>query len=307
MGVSAPMKKYWKDQLTKYKDQDPTAKLLAKTIFPRMLKELWDSLDGQRLLPKAFEKCGLCPIIPMKAMERIPSIDSTEEIASHIDRSLLKKLETSRFTKKKKPREKKVLSGDSYTATYDEETDEAPIVDEDPSVNEEDVDSKQGAHGDSRQESEESEVAGPSVQKSSTPLKAAKRNSYTSDYEDNDEESDESDESEYEDAHKVSEEESDEESFEIEPPKPAHIIKSSHRKSAGGKNIKDVWKVYNSHPENKGDKRENTAEGKAKEKKKENATKKSGSMNLVRGSLVVAVYEGEWFIAEVSNMSSIMH
>ena len=50
----------------------------------------------------------------MKAMERIPSIESTEEIASHVDMNLLKKLETSRFMKKK-PCGKKVLAGDSFT------------------------------------------------------------------------------------------------------------------------------------------------------------------------------------------------
>ena len=78
-----------------------------------MLKELSDSLDGEALLPKAFEKCGLVPINPMKAMEKIPSTEYTDEIASHVDMNLLKKLETSRFMKKK-PCGKKVLAGDSF-------------------------------------------------------------------------------------------------------------------------------------------------------------------------------------------------
>lgn len=39
VGFFGPMKKKWKDQLDKYHEEDPTAKLLNKLVFPRMLKE----------------------------------------------------------------------------------------------------------------------------------------------------------------------------------------------------------------------------------------------------------------------------
>ncbi len=48
------MKRSWWEQLRKDQDQDPNAKLLKKTEFPRMLKELVESLNTQQHLPKAI-------------------------------------------------------------------------------------------------------------------------------------------------------------------------------------------------------------------------------------------------------------
>ena len=97
VGLFASMKNSWKKQLTKYKDEDPNAKLLYKTEFSRMLAELYGNLNPENHLPKAFEKCGLYPLNPGKAMGRIPSVESNQDIASHIDRELLKRLEVRRF------------------------------------------------------------------------------------------------------------------------------------------------------------------------------------------------------------------
>ncbi len=47
---------------TIFLDRDPTAKMLAKPEFPRMIKELLQSMSPGQLLPKAFEKCGLFPV-----------------------------------------------------------------------------------------------------------------------------------------------------------------------------------------------------------------------------------------------------
>ena len=115
VGLFAPMKQEWKKQLSKYKDQDPSAKLLAKTEFPRMLKELCNNLNFRDHLPKAFEKCGLYPLNAEKPKERIPSVASTETIARHIDQQILKSFEVKRFGGAKKPRGKKVPAGQSYT------------------------------------------------------------------------------------------------------------------------------------------------------------------------------------------------
>ncbi len=62
MGFFDPMKHAWRNQLKAYCDKDPAADLLQKTEFPKMLKELLDTLKPGRLLPKAFEKCGIWQI-----------------------------------------------------------------------------------------------------------------------------------------------------------------------------------------------------------------------------------------------------
>ena len=120
VGLFAPMKSSWKKQLHKYKEEDPNAKLLYKTEFPRMLLELYGNLNPENHLPKAFEKCGLYPLDPAKAMARIPSVESTKEIASHVDMELMKKLEVRRFQQKKKPRGNKIPSGTSYSEVREE-------------------------------------------------------------------------------------------------------------------------------------------------------------------------------------------
>jgi hypothetical protein len=61
----------------------PTSNLLQKTEFPRMLKELLESLNSEQLLSKAFERCGLIPMNPKKVLELIPSVVRTTEAARH--------------------------------------------------------------------------------------------------------------------------------------------------------------------------------------------------------------------------------
>jgi hypothetical protein len=54
VGIFGPMKTAWRKQLQKYREKDPTAKLLMKTVFPGMLKELVESLNTKEHLPKAM-------------------------------------------------------------------------------------------------------------------------------------------------------------------------------------------------------------------------------------------------------------
>ena len=74
VGIFGPMKSAWRKQLLFYAEKDPAAQLLQKTEFPRMLKELVESLKPMEHLPKAFEKCGLCPINREKVLDRLPCI-----------------------------------------------------------------------------------------------------------------------------------------------------------------------------------------------------------------------------------------
>lgn len=118
------MKKAWRSLLQDYQAKDPKARLLQKTEFPRMLKELVGMLKPSEHLPTAFEKCGLAPVNREKVLDRLPSIEHSQEIARNIDAVLLKKLEVRRFgeLKKKQQRGKKVPAGQSYTHVEEEDS-----------------------------------------------------------------------------------------------------------------------------------------------------------------------------------------
>lgn len=51
VGIFGPMKNSWRNMLRGYRKQDPGAKLLQKTAFPRMLRELMETLEPEVLLP----------------------------------------------------------------------------------------------------------------------------------------------------------------------------------------------------------------------------------------------------------------
>jgi hypothetical protein len=126
VGFFDPMKAAWRAQLRKYADRDPTAKLLLKTEFPSMLKELLEALSPEKHLPTAFKKCSLVPVNHEKVLGRLPSIQESHVIARHLDATLLEKFEVRRFGEKnkKKPREKKVSAGQSYSGAVEEESEE---------------------------------------------------------------------------------------------------------------------------------------------------------------------------------------
>jgi hypothetical protein len=140
VGFFAPLKGAWKKQLRNHLDDDPTAKMLAKPSFPKMLKEVMKAVNSEEdpltspHLPNAFEKCGLWPINRQKVLERIPSVVASEEVARHLDKALLQKLEVRRFgNKKKMPRGKKVPAGQSLSAedSSEELTEEEETTDSD--------------------------------------------------------------------------------------------------------------------------------------------------------------------------------
>jgi len=119
VGIFGPMKNAWRDQLRRYQDKDPDAKLQQKTEFPAMLSELLKSLDTKRILPPSFRKCSLFPLNRMEVLDRIPSKLQSVQIAEQVDSALLKRLEVRRFgdpSKKRQPRGKKIPAGQSYTA-----------------------------------------------------------------------------------------------------------------------------------------------------------------------------------------------
>jgi hypothetical protein len=158
VGLFGPMKSAWRKQLRSYSDKDPSAKLLQKSEFPKMLKELVQSLNPKEHLPNAFEKCGLCPLNRTKVIERIPTVLKAQEIARHIDAALIKKLEVRRFGEgKKRPRGKKVPAGTSYTAV-EESSEESSEEEQEESTEEQEESSEEEQVESSVEEQVESSV-----------------------------------------------------------------------------------------------------------------------------------------------------
>ena len=54
--MSTLIKSYQKEMLRMYKDQDPQVKLLSKTIFSIILKDMWSKLIRGHLFLSAFAK-----------------------------------------------------------------------------------------------------------------------------------------------------------------------------------------------------------------------------------------------------------
>jgi len=127
VGLFKSLKVQWRDMLREYGTANPEFKALAKTVFPKMLRELVDKLDPRDKLINAFEKCGLHPINPERPMEKIPTSMDAEDIAKGVDRELLKRLEIRRFgdPAKKRPRGKGVPAGASLSGVNQEEEDES--------------------------------------------------------------------------------------------------------------------------------------------------------------------------------------
>jgi len=174
VGFFAQMKGAWRKQLREYKQKDPTALLLRKTEFPKMLKELVDGLDPQAHLPSAFRKCGLYPLNHQEVLNRIPSIVDSQAIARNLDDSLLKTLELRRFgdQSKKKPRGQKLPPGKSHSAEDSEEenSEEEDDVENDVEESSEEEDSRQEKEeeeGSRQEELEDEELPDPHPEASS--------------------------------------------------------------------------------------------------------------------------------------------
>jgi hypothetical protein len=118
VGFFAQMEGAWRKQLRDYKLRDPTALLLHKTEFLKMLKELIIGLDPQAHLASTFRKCELYPLNRQEVLNRIPSIMDSQTIERNLNDTLLKTLELRRFEdqSKKKPRGQKFPAGQSYSA-----------------------------------------------------------------------------------------------------------------------------------------------------------------------------------------------
>lgn len=95
----APMKKAWRNILTKWKESSEGSKYttIPKDLLPTLLKELLSSLkeNGEHNLKSGFEKCGIFPLNGEKLLERLPANQSTIDI-NLVGESFLEQLEKKR-------------------------------------------------------------------------------------------------------------------------------------------------------------------------------------------------------------------
>jgi hypothetical protein len=122
VGVFAPMKKAWRVVLTQFKKDHPKLVGIPKPMFPGLLKALMETAKPAQHLAAAFDRCGLYPFNPKRGMDRIPSRDMEQNLEG--DRALLnvtfgKKLEELRGLgpqeKQKRGKKVKTAPGKSYT------------------------------------------------------------------------------------------------------------------------------------------------------------------------------------------------
>lgn len=140
VAVFGPMKRKWRELLEEMLEKNPGTKALSKYDFPKYLKNLVEACNFGKNLPAGFEKCGLFPFNPDRVLDGLVSVGNTQDIAEHLDNTLLKRLETKRYgdgTKKKQTRGQKVPAGQSWTAKEAEkEASESEISDDEMSVGE---------------------------------------------------------------------------------------------------------------------------------------------------------------------------
>jgi hypothetical protein len=142
VGIFGPLKSSWRAILAEFKSENPLQVGVPKTAFPRLLKKTIERANPGQHMAAAFRKCGLFPVDPSKAMERIPSrdMDAPETIRELLNSTLGEKLDQLRGTGRKekaKGRGKKikVAPGKSYSA---------PLVDsEEEDEDEEGLDEKE--------------------------------------------------------------------------------------------------------------------------------------------------------------------
>jgi hypothetical protein len=152
VGIFGPVKSSWRAVLAEYKTQNPLQVGVPKTVFPSLLKKTLDRANPGQHMAAAFRKCGLYPVDPSKAMERIPSrdMDAPETIRELLNSTLGEKLDQLRGTGRKEKakgrgQKIKVAPGKSYSA---------PVLDSESEEEDEDEEGLDEVEVDSEDEDE---------------------------------------------------------------------------------------------------------------------------------------------------------
>lgn len=74
-----PMKGYWKNILHDWKKSNPTTSSVEKSVFPRLLKKLFDELApvASKNARSGFKACGIFPLCKEKLLDKIPKTTDT--------------------------------------------------------------------------------------------------------------------------------------------------------------------------------------------------------------------------------------
>lgn len=131
VGYYGPLKRVWRQILTKYKTRNPRDSALNKCVFPGLLRQLVDELALKDVnnIKSAFRATGIIPFDRLQVIKKLPNQRLEENVARRIDESLLEYLQEMRSpSTSKKGRKKmvKVAPGKSV-AVEDMENHDEPI------------------------------------------------------------------------------------------------------------------------------------------------------------------------------------
>lgn len=103
MSFFGPRKKPWKAVLTDWKKKYPTGSSVEKSLFPGMLKKLFDKIANKMSsnTKSGFAACGLFPLCKEKLLKKVPSEEKSKEQQNLLNDSILSYLKLMRNPEKK--------------------------------------------------------------------------------------------------------------------------------------------------------------------------------------------------------------
>ena len=84
-----PLKRKWREILKSWKMRNPSLISLPKDEFPKLLKELVESLNNGNLI-SGFKACSICPVQPDELLKKLPQSTGTEAVSDKISEAVLK-------------------------------------------------------------------------------------------------------------------------------------------------------------------------------------------------------------------------
>ncbi len=104
-----PLKRKWRKILKEWKLQNTGQATLPKDAFPRLLKELEESLNVKNLV-SGFKTCGIYPLNAQELLRKLPSQSLPEDINNSVSNVVLEQLKSMRGPTEniKAPRRKKI-------------------------------------------------------------------------------------------------------------------------------------------------------------------------------------------------------
>ena len=103
VSVFAPMKRYWREVLTEWKEQcvreEKNYSTIPKPQFPLLLSRLMEK-DYSESIRSGFESCGLFPFNVERALSKLPM--EQREVETQVQQQLLRRLESLRYEQPRK-------------------------------------------------------------------------------------------------------------------------------------------------------------------------------------------------------------